>query len=119
MLRALVFLIIAGVGGLLAWSAFQPECQGGSVVSTRQACLALAGFEARDCDQAFERARMQASVYPNRQDCEQAFPVCEERRVAPIGYSPRPVAYCVWKGAGGEGLGQPIFKRAGHDVERR
>lgn len=119
MLKALVFLIVAGVAGLLAWSFFQPECQGGSVVSTQAACMALPGFSPRDCEQAFERARMQASVYPNRQDCEQAFPVCDERRSAPIGFSPRPAAYCVWKGAGGEGLGQPVFKRAGHALDQR
>jgi hypothetical protein len=112
--RALVFILIAGVAGVMGWFAVQPECAGKAVAS-QESCEVLPGLSTQECAAAFNRARRDATVYPNRDACERDGHAICDLHVTVIGFTPRPEQYCVAREESGT-TAAPIYRKRGQAV---
>lgn len=99
-MRFVVFAVIAGIAGFMAWQWLQPVCAGGVIVANEQACRAAAGFDAVFCRDAMTEAaavaRRSGGTYATQSQCLARYPVCIERSDV-AGWAPKPVGYCLRK----------------------
>jgi uncharacterized protein YgiB involved in biofilm formation len=104
MIRAVVILVIAGIGGLMAYLALDGECTSGAVVRSEEQCRETGGFGGDLCRQVFSRAndvaRNAGTVYTDRDECFRVFGNCLNHATVVSGYVPQPAGFCV-KAAGG------------------
>jgi len=114
-MRNFVFLIIAVIGGFMAWLFFQPVCPGGQSATSEAECRRY--FDESFCQIAFERAekiaRTSGAAYANQSECLEHFPACLERSDVKA-YTPKPTGFCLAKTASGAvGRIEPQYSRIG------
>ncbi len=114
MIRAVAFLVIAGVGGLLAYLAFVGECPGGRIVFSESQCRGEAGFDGAFCRLVFSRAeqvaRSSGSVYMDQNSCAREYGACLPHS-GTNGFVPRPVGFCVAGGGDSVTRMTPIYRQ--------
>jgi len=102
-MRLIVFAVIGGIAAFMAWIILNPDCEG-SIVSSEQNCLSVAGFDRAFCASAFARPEeaiyRAGNVFRSQQDCQVRFLNCIEFPGV-HGWTPKPQGYCVVRGANG------------------
>jgi uncharacterized protein YgiB involved in biofilm formation len=113
-LKAIVFLVIAGVVGLMAYLGLRGECPSTTAVLSETACLRDGQFPAAVCQTIFERAeavtRAAPTIYPSEQDCLRDFERCI-RSGHTQGFTPVPAGFCVATSGGEITWQEPLYRR--------
>ena len=96
-MRIVFFCLAALMAGFMAWSWFEPPCEGGAVVASEAECRAVALFDAAFCAKAWGRtealARTSGPTFQTQTECSDRYPVCIEKD--PQGYGPKPGGWCL------------------------
>lgn len=104
-MKALVFLIIAGIAGLIGYRVLTPQCAGGAVVTSAAVCESTAGFTRAFCQQAFAQEetaiRNAGTLFADQQTCSEKFLICMPFPGGVHGWTPKPSGYCLVRGADG------------------
>jgi uncharacterized protein YgiB involved in biofilm formation len=116
MIRAVVFLVIAGVAGLMAYLAYVGECPGGTVVRSPEQCATASGLGPDICHavfaQALDVARRAGAVYTDRNACFREFGNCLDHATVVGGYVPQPAGFCVNVAGGRLASMIPVYRGA-------
>jgi hypothetical protein len=112
-MKAIVFLLIAGVASLMAYFALRGECPGGTVVMSEAQCVQSRAFEAATCAAIFGRSaelvRSSATVYADRERCLQRHTGCAPH--ANVGmFAPIPDGFCVSVSGGRIASQEPVYR---------
>ena len=101
-MRALAILIIAATAVLLGTLWFEPECKGGRVFASEDACAATNGYGRAFCARVFVQADdailKSGNYYQSQSDCQMRHPVCIAYPGV-HGWTPKPAGFCIVKGA--------------------
>jgi uncharacterized protein YgiB involved in biofilm formation len=115
-MRAVVFLIIAGIAGVMAYLMFIGECPGGSVVRSEEQCSASGGFSGDLCRTIFARAndvaRNSGSVYPDPLKCAAQFGACLPHATVVGNFVPTPYGFCVKTNGNALVSMEPVYRTA-------
>jgi uncharacterized protein YgiB involved in biofilm formation len=118
-MKVVVFALILGIAGAMAWFAFRGECPDGQVFATEGACVASGRFPADFCRRAFAEARRVATEdqapFSTQDDCLRQFPRCQPHAAVMGGFVPVPRGTCVASGR----EGRPVYQRIGSGSEPR
>jgi uncharacterized protein YgiB involved in biofilm formation len=116
MIRAVVFLVIAGVAGLMGYVALVGECPGGAVVRSQEQCNDTSGFSRDICAAVFARAldvaRNAGTVYTDRNACFREFGNCLDHATVVGGHVPQPAGFCVKVAGGTLAAILPVYRGA-------
>lgn len=104
-MKAIVFLIIAGIAGLIGYKVLTPQCAGGAVVVSAAACEATTGFDRAFCQRAFAQEeaaiRNAGNMFADQQTCSVKFLNCIPFPGGVHGWTPKPSGFCLVRGADG------------------
>lgn len=114
MLKVIVFLLIAGIAGVMGFMAWRGECASGYVFATVDECAAQGSFRPEACREMFtmaaETVGHAATVFPTEQACRDQFEVCIPHKMV-SGFTPVPAAYCVSRVRSRMMPPEPIYRR--------
>ena len=115
-MKAVVFLVIAGIAGLMAYFAFVGECPGGAIVRSEEQCRGEAGLSLNLCRTVFARANEVArnanSVYQDPMACSVQFGQCLPHATLIGGYVPAPAGFCIKTTNDELTAMEPLYRRA-------
>ena len=113
-MKYVVFALIAGIAGYLAWAFFQGACRDGRIFVSENECIAVHG--AQTCRLAFAESRRKATEdyapFNTLDACQRSFPRCEPHRAVVSGFVPVATGSCVQEVAG-RFSGSPVYDRIG------
>jgi uncharacterized protein YgiB involved in biofilm formation len=115
-MKYIVFSIILGVAGLMAFWWFRGECPGGRVVTSIETCRTAQGFEPAFCAEVFRRAvtvaRTSSTVYTDQMACRNDYGDCLPHATNRAGFVPRPAGFCVSADSDGRiATMEPVYRR--------
>ena len=115
MMRVLAIGIILGTAVLLGVLWFRPECEGGRVFASENACAADPAYGRAFCARSFaltvDAIGRASNIFHSQSDCQMQHPVCIEYPGV-HGWTPRPAGFCIVKGAGGDLKSMvPVYRR--------
>lgn len=115
-MRAVVFLIMAGIAGVMGYLMFVGECAGGTVVRSPEQCSQSSGLSGELCRIIFahanEVARNSGAVYPDPLKCAEQYGPCMPHATVATAFVPVPYAFCV-KNSGNALLSMvPVYRTA-------
>jgi hypothetical protein len=114
-MRNIIFLLITGIAGFMAWLWLQPVCAGGALVKDEAACRATAGFDAAFCRDVFSRTAgiaEKGATYSSRDACLDEFPNCDSAPGAQRWYA-RPASWCVVRSGAVASRIEPQYEKRG------
>jgi uncharacterized protein YgiB involved in biofilm formation len=113
-LKVVVVLLIAGVAGVMAFTAWRGECASGFVFATVDECIAHGYFKPDACRNIIvlgaEAVRHSSTVFTREQDCRDKFDSCIPHETA-SGFTPVPVGYCVSRTRSSMMAPEPVYRR--------
>ena len=105
-MQKLILFAVAAMAVFMAWSWYQPVCEGGRVVASLDECRAVPIFDAEFCRKAWAQtdgiARKVGPSWPTRTECDDNFPICIEHD--PQGWGAKPAGWCLVRGPSGEAV---------------
>jgi Protein of unknown function (DUF1190) len=115
-MRAVVFLIIAGIAGVMAYLMFIGECAGGTVVRSEEQCSRSSGLSGELCRTIFSRAndvaRNSGSVYPDGLKCAAQFGACMPHATLTGNFVPTPYGFCIRANGNALVSMEPVYRIA-------
>ncbi|MGL4634519.1 MAG: DUF1190 domain-containing protein [Beijerinckiaceae bacterium] len=115
-MRAVVFLIIAGIAGVMAYLMFVGECTGGTVVRTEEQCQKSSGLSGDLCRTIFSRAndvaRNSGAVYPDPMKCAEQYGPCMPHATVATAFVPVPYGFCVKTNGNALVSMEPVYRTA-------
>ncbi|MCZ8187867.1 MAG: DUF1190 domain-containing protein [Beijerinckiaceae bacterium] len=118
-MKIIVFALILGIAGAMAFFAFRGECPDGQVFASEQACLAAGQLPPALCRQGFAEAQRAAredqAPFATQDECLRQFPRCQPHGAVASGFVPVPRGACI----AASGKGRPVYQRIGSGSEPR
>lgn len=113
-MKALVFVLIAGVAGLMFYLALRGDCADGVATYGEASCLSEGRLPADICRMAHARAAQvtaeAATVYPSEARCLQDYAICRHSAVTQ-GWTPEPAGFCIRHAGGAITAQTPLYRR--------